>query len=157
MVRSDWLGVEVGLGPVSRRVSPNDARGGGCSARHPPRARPRPAGRLALRRRACRRHAGRDPLRRTRSSRRGDCDDPCPGTGGYAVSDLIALGRGIGLTDPAWAAAVENQTNAARAKRIDDQASCDGNTGTPSLVVSGKRLPSLTVFDPARLEAALEG
>lgn len=77
--------------------------------------------------------------------------------GGYTVAELIALGQGIGLTDPRWVAAVKDQTYAAWARRIDDQASRDGNTGTPALVLSGRQLPAQTVFDPARLEAALKG
>ncbi|MGQ0468029.1 MAG: MauE/DoxX family redox-associated membrane protein [Sporichthyaceae bacterium] len=76
-------------------------------------------------------------------------------TGGYTIADLIALGKGIGLTDPAWVAAVQDQTYAAWARRIDDQASRDGNTGTPSVVLGGQQLPSSTVFDATALEAAL--
>ncbi|MGQ0843524.1 MAG: MauE/DoxX family redox-associated membrane protein [Sporichthyaceae bacterium] len=82
---------------------------------------------------------------------------PAEHSGGYTARELIALGRGIGLTDPAWVTAVHEQTYAAWARRIDDRASRDGNTGTPQLLLDGAALPPATTFDAARLKQALTG
>jgi protein-disulfide isomerase len=76
-------------------------------------------------------------------------------TGGYTIDDLITLGASVGLTDAAYVDAVKHQTYAAWARQIDDQASKDGNTGTPELLLDGKPLSQNTVFDPAALANAL--
>ncbi len=84
-------------------------------------------------------------------------NQPAEHTGGYTVSELVVLGRSIGLTDPTWVEAVRDQIYAPWARRIDDQASRDGNTGTPALVIDGKQLPSAVTFDATKLKAALTG
>ncbi|MGZ6826882.1 MAG: DsbA family protein, partial [Mycobacteriales bacterium] len=76
-------------------------------------------------------------------------------TGGYTVRDLLALGTAAGLTDPAWTRAVTSQTFAAWARTIDEQASRDGNVGTPELRLDGTTLGQQTVFDPVSLGRAL--
>lgn len=80
---------------------------------------------------------------------------PAEHSGGYTVDDLLALGAQVGLTDDTFIAAVRDQVYAPWARQIDDQASRDGNTGTPQLVVDGQALGSAVTFDPARLAAAL--
>jgi protein-disulfide isomerase len=70
-------------------------------------------------------------------------------TGGYTVDDLLKLGADVGLTDAAYVNAVKNQTYAAWARQIDDQASKDGNTGTPDLKLDGKEIDLNTLFDKA--------
>jgi protein-disulfide isomerase len=75
-------------------------------------------------------------------------------TGGFTVSDLITLGRDVGLGDT-YAAKVRSQTYAAWAKQVDDTASRDGNTGTPQLILDGRALSNTVVFDATALQAAL--
>lgn len=76
-------------------------------------------------------------------------------TGGYTIDDLLSLGASVGLTSPQYVDAVRNQTYAAWARQIDDQASKDGNTGTPELLLDGKPLDSKVVFDAAALAKVL--
>jgi protein-disulfide isomerase/uncharacterized membrane protein YphA (DoxX/SURF4 family) len=76
-------------------------------------------------------------------------------TGGYTVRDLLALGAAAGLTEPAYTRAVTQQTFAGWARSIDEQASKDGNVGTPELRLDGTALDPQTVFNPAGLARAL--
>ena len=78
-------------------------------------------------------------------------------TGGFTVADLLQLGAEVGLTDQRYVDAVTKQTYAAWARQVDDRASRDGNTGTPSLVVNGRTLGNDVVFDAQRFRAALHG
>ena len=80
---------------------------------------------------------------------------PAEHTGGYTVDDLLTLGASVGLSDDAYVQAVRDQVYAPWARQIDDQASKDGNTGTPEIVVDGKPLSSGVTFDAAKLAAAL--
>lgn len=82
-------------------------------------------------------------------------NQPREHTGGYRIDDLLELGRGVGLTDAGFEAAVRAQTYAAWAKAIDEQGSRDGNVGTPELRLDGKVLDQTVAFDPAKLGAAL--
>ena len=56
---------------------------------------------------------------------------------------------------PSFVDAVRDQRYAAWARQIDDQASRNGNTGTPELLLDGKSLDAKVVFDPAALRSAL--
>lgn len=80
---------------------------------------------------------------------------PAERSGGFGLEDLVARGRSVGLTSPSYAAAVRAQTYAAWARRTDDQASQDGNVGTPDLVLDGRSLPIQLLLDPAGLAAVL--
>ncbi|MGB8652254.1 MAG: thioredoxin domain-containing protein, partial [Mycobacteriales bacterium] len=76
-------------------------------------------------------------------------------TGGYTVTDLLALGASAGLTDRAFTHAVTAQTFAAWARSVDDRASRDGNVGTPELRLDDRVLDRSVVFDPTALAAVL--
>jgi protein-disulfide isomerase len=82
---------------------------------------------------------------------------PAEHSGGYRIAHLLDLGARVGLTDAAFRTAVREQTYAAWARRLDEQAARDGNTGTPEVRLDGVRLPSRVLFDPAALRAALGG
>lgn len=82
-------------------------------------------------------------------------NQPKEHTGGYTVEDLLALGAGVGLTEPAYADAVRSQTYAGWARAIDEQGSRDGNVGTPELRLDGRVLPPAVSFDPVKLASAL--
>lgn len=76
-------------------------------------------------------------------------------TGGFTVEDLLALGRAAGITASSFEQAVRDQRYAAWARRTDDQASRDGNVGTPELRLDGRPVPLGVAFDPARFDALL--
>jgi protein-disulfide isomerase len=76
-------------------------------------------------------------------------------TGGYQLSTLLSLGQAVGLTDSAYRTSVTRQTFAPWVRWVDDQASRDGNVGTPELRLDGQALSPQTVFTPALLAAAL--
>ena len=80
---------------------------------------------------------------------------PAEHSGGYSIATLLDLGRGVGLTDSAYVDAVKNQTFARWARAIDEQASRDGNVGTPELRLDGKTLGGAVVFDAGKLAAEL--
>lgn len=70
-------------------------------------------------------------------------------TGGFTTTDLQKLGRAAGITDPAFAAAVDAGTYLGWARAIDDRASQDGNVGTPQVLRDGRPV------DPAALPGLL--
>ena len=76
-------------------------------------------------------------------------------TGGFTIPTLISLGAGVGLTDASYVSAVTNQTYAPWADVVDDQASKDGDTGTPKLVLDGKVVDNSVAFVPSQLAALL--
>jgi len=76
---------------------------------------------------------------------------PAEGTGGFTTGDLLTLGRDAGITDPSYAAAVRAGTYAGWARQVDEQASRDGNVGTPEIRRDGKPI------DLATLPALLAG
>ena len=81
---------------------------------------------------------------------------PREGTGGYTVTDLISLGRGVGLTDQAFVTAVTRQTYAPWARQVEDKASKAHIVGTPTVLLDGKSLDLQSVlFNPAALAKAL--
>lgn len=82
-------------------------------------------------------------------------NQPPEQTGGFTVADLLALGERAGLTSDAFRSAVEDQRYAAWARVIDDQASRDGNVGTPQLLLDGKEVPLGVAFEPQALAALL--
>lgn len=84
-------------------------------------------------------------------------NQPPEQTGGFTVEDLLALGAKAGITSKEFEAAVRDQRYAAWARVIDDQASKDGNVGTPELRLDGRAVPLGTAFEPARLDALLRG
>jgi protein-disulfide isomerase/uncharacterized membrane protein YphA (DoxX/SURF4 family) len=83
-------------------------------------------------------------------------NQPQEGTGGYTVPDLLALGRGVGLTDQAFVTAVTKQTYAAWARQVEDKASKANIVGTPTVLLDGKSLDLQSVlFNPTALAKAL--
>jgi protein-disulfide isomerase len=80
---------------------------------------------------------------------------PAERTGGFTIADLISLGASVGLTDSRYVDAVRHQTYAAWAREVDNQASRDGNTGTPELILDGHELSQSVAFDPTALQAAI--
>jgi protein-disulfide isomerase len=81
---------------------------------------------------------------------------PVERTGGYTTDDLLALGRSVGLTDGRYVDAVRSMTYRAWVEHVDDQASRDGNVGTPQIIKvgSGALTPQQT-FDAVQFRAAL--
>lgn len=61
-------------------------------------------------------------------------------TGGFTNETLLNLGAKIGLTSQAFTDAVNNGTYNGYATKIDDDASKDGVTGTPTVLINGKKL-----------------
>jgi protein-disulfide isomerase len=82
---------------------------------------------------------------------------PAERTGGFTVDDLVRLGADAGLTDSRYVQAVRTQRYAAWARQVDDRASRDGNTGTPSLLLDGTVLDNQVLFDAAAFRKALGG
>ncbi len=77
-----------------------------------------------------------------------------PPEGGPGLDDakLIEIGRSVGLTDPAFADAVTKGTYRSWATTVTDAASARGITGTPTVLVAGKKLDQPT---PEALTAAV--
>ena len=82
-------------------------------------------------------------------------NQPPEQTGGFTVEDLLALGEKAGITSSEFEERVKDQRYAAWARVIDDQASKDGNVGTPELILDGQKVPLGASFDPAALDALL--
>jgi len=81
---------------------------------------------------------------------------PREGIGGFTTDDLLALGRNVGLTDAAYTHAVRSMSYAKWVGFVDDQASRDGNVGTPQLIRVGTgALSTAQTFDPTQFKAAL--
>lgn len=83
-------------------------------------------------------------------------NQPRERTGGFTTNDLLALGRDVGLTSAQYVDAVKSMKYAGWVAKVDDQASKDGNVGTPELVrVGGKALSIQETLDPQLFKAAL--
>jgi protein-disulfide isomerase len=80
-------------------------------------------------------------------------NQPAEGSAGLDDAKLIELGKSVGLTDTAFADAVNKGTYEAWATKATDTASSRGISGTPTVWVAGKALPNPTV---AALTAAVE-
>jgi protein-disulfide isomerase len=83
---------------------------------------------------------------------------PAEHTGGFSVADLLAAGPQVGLTGAALSSydqQVSAQTYAAWARSVDDQASKDGNVGTPELRLDGHTLDNTVAFNATALAKAL--
>jgi protein-disulfide isomerase len=80
--------------------------------------------------------------------------DRQPAEGGAGLDDatLVDIGRSVGLTDGAFADAVTAGTYRPWAAKATDTASARGITGTPSVLVAGKKLDNPT---PQALIAAV--
>lgn len=83
-----------------------------------------------------------------------------PAEGGSGLSDdqLIAMGRSAGLGEQ-FATAVRDRTYRSWATRVTDTASARGVTGTPTVLVAGRKLENPDrrgVPTPATLSAAVE-
>jgi protein-disulfide isomerase len=80
-------------------------------------------------------------------------NQPEEGTAGLDDAKLIELGKSVGLTDPAFADAVDKGTYKAWATKVTDTAASRGVNGTPTVLVAGTALPTPT---PQALSAAVE-
>jgi len=81
---------------------------------------------------------------------------PREGTGGFTTEDLLALGRSVGLTEAAYTNAVRSMSYATWVGFVDDQASRDGNVGTPQLIRVGTgALSTAQTFDPVQFKGVL--
>lgn len=76
-------------------------------------------------------------------------------TGGYTAQTLLELGRQVGITASSYADAVRDLQYEAWVRRVDDQASKDGNVATPELRVGSRVLSQEDLFDEARFRQAL--
>ena len=79
-------------------------------------------------------------------------NQPEENTPGLDDAKLIELGKSVGLTDPAFADAVNNETYTGWAAEVTDKASERGITGTPTVKVNGT---DLTDRSAAGLSAAV--
>jgi protein-disulfide isomerase len=79
-------------------------------------------------------------------------NQPAEGSDGLTDAKLIELGRSVGLTDQTFADAVTDKTYWAWATKVTDLASSRGVTGTPTVLVGGKKLDNPTA---AALEQAV--
>lgn len=80
-------------------------------------------------------------------------NQPAENSAGLDDAKLIELGRSVGLTDAAFADAVNKGTYRAWATKVTDTASARGISSTPTVMVAGKALQNPTV---AALTAAVE-
>lgn len=80
-------------------------------------------------------------------------NQPAEGSAGLDNAKLIELGKSVGLTDAAFADAVDKGTYRAWATKVTDTAASKGYTSTPTVLVGGKALESPTA---AALTAAVE-
>jgi protein-disulfide isomerase len=71
-------------------------------------------------------------------------NQPAEGSAGLDDAKLIELGKSVGLTDAAFADAVNNGTYQAWATKVTDTASERGVTGTPTVRVNGTALENPT-------------
>jgi protein-disulfide isomerase len=80
--------------------------------------------------------------------------DRQPAEGGAGLDDatLVDIGRSVGLTDATFADAVTVGTYRGWATQVTDTASARGVTGTPTVLVNGKKLDNPT---PEALTAAV--
>ncbi|MGA5303941.1 DsbA family protein [Nucisporomicrobium flavum] len=79
-------------------------------------------------------------------------NQPPENSAGLDDAKLIELGTSVGLTDQAFADAIKNKTYTAWATKVTDTASSRGVTGTPTVMVAGKKLDNPT---PEALSAAV--
>ncbi|MFI7598831.1 DsbA family protein [Actinoplanes sp. NPDC049681] len=80
-------------------------------------------------------------------------NQPPENSAGLDDAKLIELGRSVGLTDASFADAVNGKTYTAWATKVTDTASSRGVTGTPTVMVAGKKLDNPS---PQALTAAVE-
>ena len=81
-----------------------------------------------------------------------------PPEGGSGLSDdqLIAYANQAGATGATVARDIRDLTYGDWTERATDQASKDGVTGTPTVLVDGKPLPNATTATPAQITAAVQ-
>ncbi len=81
---------------------------------------------------------------------------PAEGSNGLDDARLIELGRSVGLTDPSFAAAIDDGTYVGWAAKVTETASARGVTGTPTVLVDGAKLdnPSAAALEQAVAAAA---
>jgi protein-disulfide isomerase len=79
-------------------------------------------------------------------------NQPAEGSDGLDDAKLVELGRTAGITDSAFSDAVTGGTYRGWATRVTEAASAKGVTGTPTVLVNGRRLADPT---PAELEKAV--
>jgi protein-disulfide isomerase len=77
---------------------------------------------------------------------------PAEGSAGLDNATLVSIGTSVGLTDATFAGAVTNGTYRGWAAKVTETASARGVTGTPTVMVGGKKLDNPT---PEALTAAV--
>ena len=80
-------------------------------------------------------------------------NQPAEGSAGLDDAKLIELGKSVGLTDAAFADAIDKGTYKAWATKVTDTAAARGVNSTPTVMVGGKALESPT----AQAQIAAEG
>jgi len=69
-------------------------------------------------------------------------------SGGFPVSQLLALGKRIGLTSPSFTRCVSAQTYAAQAIPLSQQIIRGGITGTPTVKLNGQAVSNAVLVAP---------
>ena len=82
-------------------------------------------------------------------------NQPKERTGGFTTQTLLDLGRAAGLTSSTYTNAVRDVRYESWVRKVDDQASRDGNVATPELRIGDRVLTQQELFDPASLRRAL--
>jgi protein-disulfide isomerase len=67
-------------------------------------------------------------------------NQPAEGSDGLDDAKLIELGRSAGITDASFADAINDRTYVGWATKVTETASARGVTGTPTVLVNGKKL-----------------
>jgi hypothetical protein len=82
---------------------------------------------------------------------------PPEGTGGFTVSDLIALGRRAGLTSPEYEGGIRDGRYEAWVRSIDGDFANQDPQGTPAAWLDGRAVDSEVLYDPEVLGAVIRG
>lgn len=82
-------------------------------------------------------------------------NQPPEHSGGFSTSDLLELGRRVGLTDPGYVAGVQEGLYERWVREIDETFEEQDPAGTPFGMLDGQPIDSGTLYDPERLGAAI--
>jgi hypothetical protein len=82
---------------------------------------------------------------------------PPEGTGGFSVSDLIALGRRAGLSGAEYEDGVREGRYERWVVEVDAEFTAQDPEGTPAALMDGSPVDSDVLFDPEALGALIRG
>ena len=82
-------------------------------------------------------------------------EQPPEHTGGFSTEVLVELGSRVGLTDPAFVAAVREARYDGWVREIDDVFEQQDAEGTPFGVLDGRPVESPILYDPEQLGALI--